>query len=131
MADYSRVPPGATLETKHFDVRIPEEKLEQFKTLIRLAPIGAEDFNNSNPEAGDRYGIRRDWLASAKKYWEDKFDWRQYERRINSYPNFIAPVRGSEGELVDVHFVALFSERPDALPIAVSFLECTSYPETD
>lgn len=120
MADYAQIPVFATLKPKPFEVSIPEIKLEQFKTLIALAPVGSADFNNSHPTAGNKYGIRRDWLLSAKDAWETEFSWRAYEARINSFPNYTVPVTGSDGEEIEVHFMALFSERADALPVAVS-----------
>lgn len=61
--------------------------------------------------------------------WLEEFDWRKHEDRINSFPNFTASVRDDDGTTIDVHFLALFSERSDAIPIAFfhgwpgSFLE--------
>lgn len=54
---------------------------------------------------------------------------RHCEDKINSFPNFITPVSLSEGEDYDIHFVALFSQKADAIPIILthgwpgSFLE--------
>ncbi len=42
------------------------------------------------------------WLRSLCAYWMSEFDWRSHERRLNSYPQFLAEVDGTI-----VHFVHL------------------------
>lgn len=63
--DFGNVPSSATLEVKAFKAHVDEEKLEHFKELLKLSPIGPAVFENTN--AGRRYGTKRDWLANAKK----------------------------------------------------------------
>ena len=116
MPDYSKVPSSATVQVKPFKAHVDEQKLQHFKDLLKLSSIGPAVFENTS--TGRRYGMQRDWLANAKKVWENEFDWRQHEDRINSFPNFTASVTDSEGNDITVHFLALFSEKPDAIPIA-------------
>lgn len=57
------------------------------------------------------------------------FHRRKTEDNINSFPNFTLPIKDDDGFEFNMHFVALFSEREDAIPIAFyhgwpgSFLE--------
>lgn len=125
--DFAKVPSAATLDVKPFKAHVDEEKLKHFKELLKLSSIGPAVFENTNN--GRRYGTRRDWLINAKKAWLEDFDWRKHEDRINSFPNFTAKVTDDEGATIDLHFLALFSEKEDAIPIAFfhgwpgSFLE--------
>lgn len=54
---------------------------------------------------------------------------RAREKYFNSFPNYTLPVKDDEGNDYTIHFVALFSEKEDAIPIAFyhgwpgSFLE--------
>jgi microsomal epoxide hydrolase len=54
---------------------------------------------------------------------------RKEEERINALPNFRAHIKDDDSKSYDIHFVALFSSKPDAIPIAFlhgwpgSFLE--------
>jgi microsomal epoxide hydrolase len=54
---------------------------------------------------------------------------RKEEEHINSFPNFTTDVKDDDGTVFHVHFTALFSSNPDAIPIAFfhgwpgSFLE--------
>ena len=115
MADYAKVPVSATLDVRPFKAHVAEEKLQQFKQLLELSPIAPAVFENTN--AGNRYGITREWLQHAKKVWLNDFDYRKQEDRINSFPNFKALVNDSDGNIIDMHFIALFSEKQDAIPI--------------
>ncbi|KAK2601880.1 hypothetical protein QQS21_004567 [Conoideocrella luteorostrata] len=115
MADYAKLPSAATIATERFRSNISEDKLQQFKKLLELSPIGPVVYENTN--AGQKYGVRRDWLENVKKAWLRDFDWRKFEDRMNSFPSFKAPVQDSMGNSIDIQFFALFSEREDAIPI--------------
>ncbi|KAH9826628.1 Epoxide hydrolase N terminus, partial [Teratosphaeria destructans] len=139
MAGYDKIPNGATIQATPFKVHVEDAKLKQMLDLIRISPIGPATYANTSktqppngmspPERSS--GIPRDWLVNAKDQWLNAFDWRKHEDHINSFPHFTAPVKSDDGYEVTVHFMALFSERPDAVPIAFyhgwpgSFLEFT------
>ena len=118
MAQYSKIPPSATLRPTPFTAHIADEKVRLLEDLVRLSPVGPVSFENTADKDG-RYGVSRDWLLHAKEEWASSFNWRQYEERINSYPNFTTDVVGSYGEDIQIHFAALFSERDDAIPVAM------------
>jgi microsomal epoxide hydrolase len=121
MSGYNTLPPGADSSiVKPFKAHIPDSKVQQFKELIKLCPIGPEVYENNDRGNADRFlGMTRKWLSDAKEQWLNTFDWRKEEEYINSFPNFVARVKEDEtGETIDVHFVALFSKRKDAVPIA-------------
>ncbi|OAA54914.1 epoxide hydrolase [Cordyceps fumosorosea ARSEF 2679] len=116
MSDYSKLPAAATLEVRPFTAHAPEDKVQHFKQLLELSPIGPAVYENTHN--GRAYGVTREWLKEAKEEWLRGFDWRKYENRINSFPNFKANVEDADGNRVDLHFMGLFSERQDAIPIA-------------
>ncbi|KAI1860425.1 hypothetical protein JX265_009824 [Neoarthrinium moseri] len=116
MADFAQLPPGLIPDVKPFQICVDEAKLQHFRTLLELSPIGPTTFENTH--AGRRYGVTREWLATAKQAWLHDFDWRRSEARLNSFPSFRAPVRDDEtGYTTEVHFLGLFSARADAVPI--------------
>jgi microsomal epoxide hydrolase len=73
MAAYDAVPAGAIGTIEKFNLHIPEEKLSDFKQLVKLSPIGPVTYENSLEDR--RYGVTRSWLIDAKKKWETEFDW--------------------------------------------------------
>ncbi|KIW16677.1 hypothetical protein PV08_03865 [Exophiala spinifera] len=109
-------------------VAVPQKDLENLRTLLELSEVAPPTYENSLPEGERHLGLRREWVATAKEYWESKFDWRKHEEHINSFPHFKVPVK-DDLETFDIHFLALFSRREDAIPILLlhgwpgSFLE--------
>ena len=55
MADYSTLPSGATLKPKPYKAHVPEEKLQLLKDLVKISPIAAPTFENTN--AGRHFGM--------------------------------------------------------------------------
>jgi microsomal epoxide hydrolase len=53
----------------------------------------------------------------------------EQEKYINSFPHFMATIQDNDGSKFDMHFMAMFSEKKDAVPIVMlhgwpgSFLE--------
>ncbi|KAI0508526.1 Alpha/Beta hydrolase protein [Xylaria bambusicola] len=120
MEAYDKLPYQPTLEIKPFHAQAPEKCLDDFKQLLRLSPIGPRTFENSDTN-DRRYGPSRRWVIKAKDNWLGEFDWRRHEERINSFPNFTAAVDefNEAGDKLEIHFVALFSQRPDATPLVL------------
>ena len=125
---YSKIPSNAALKPTRLVTHIPDQQLSDFKTLLRLSPIGPETYENTTRTDG-QYGIERKWLIETKDYWLNKYDWRKTEDHINSFPNFTVPIKAKDGETYTMHFAALFSDKPDAIPVCLlhgwpgSFLE--------
>ncbi|RMZ70858.1 epoxide hydrolase [Pyrenophora seminiperda CCB06] len=124
------VPGSVQQQPTSFDLHIDEQKLQDFKTLLKLSPVAKETFENQQNKGGQgKYGISRKWIVDAKKEWMEGFDWRMEEDSINSFPNFKTMIHDDDGSTYDIHFVALFSKRADAIPVAFyhgwpgSFLE--------
>lgn len=136
-ADFSSVPTNATLSPRPFQAHVADDKLQHMKDLLKLSPVGPAVWENTSNNQGDtllsdpsrRHGVRRDWLTNAKEHWLNVFDWRKTEDRINSYPNFQVDITGADNTPFSIHFIALFSKKKDAIPIAFyhgwpgSFLE--------
>jgi len=127
---FSTVPGSAQQQPTPFDLHVDEEKLQDFKTLLKLSPVAKDTFENKQNEGGHgKFGVSRKWIADAKKEWLEGFDWRKEEEHINSFPNFKTAIQDDDGGTYNVHFVALFSQKADAIPIAFyhgwpgSFLE--------
>lgn len=116
MAGYDSIPDGATCEVSPFTLHVSDEKIADFKQLLKLSPLASVTFENEQQDR--RFGMTRKWLSEAKEHWQNGFDWRNCEKHINSFPNFKAKIEDIDGSKYDVHFVALFSKRKDAVPVA-------------
>ena len=45
---------------------------------------------------------------------------REAEKRINDVPQFMAKVKTDDGSELDIHFMAIFSNKKDAIPIIMT-----------
>jgi len=111
---YTNVPKQAVKIPSPFEISIPSSKLSDLQALVKLSPVASPTYESSQEDR--RYGVTSRWLTEAKDRWENQFDWRTNEKHINSFPNFKASVDDGE-DIYQIHFVALFSKRPDAIPV--------------
>lgn len=126
---YDKLPSGCTLKVSPFKAAVSEDALREFQDLIRLAKLGPKTFENTRGQDDRKFGVQHDWAANAKDAWQNHYDWRKTEARINSVPNFKADVVDDDGESYSIHFQALFSEKQGAQALVLlhgwpgSFLE--------
>jgi microsomal epoxide hydrolase len=60
-------------------------------------------------------GTPRAYLQELVDYWQDGYDWRAAEARLNSYPQYLTEVDGQR-----IHFLHVRSPHPGALPLVLS-----------
>ena len=73
---FSTTPANAAQKPAAFELHVEEEKLQDFKTLLKLSPIAKETYENKQDEGGHgRFGVSRKWMVDAKKEWVEGFDW--------------------------------------------------------
>jgi microsomal epoxide hydrolase len=95
---------------KPFTLSVSDQHLSEWRQLLQLSKLAPETWEGRQEDR--RYGVTHEWLSEAKDYWLHKYDWRAQEKHINSFSNYKMQV-----ENVDMHFVGLFSEKKDAVPI--------------
>ncbi|KAI4953675.1 hypothetical protein J4E91_002523 [Alternaria rosae] len=95
---------------KPFTLNVSDQDVSEWRQLLQLSKLAPETWEGQQEDR--RFGVSRKWLSDAKDYWLNKYDWRAQEKHINSFPNYKMQI-----EDVDMHFVALFSEKKDAIPI--------------
>jgi microsomal epoxide hydrolase len=95
---------------KPFTLKVPDQDLFEWRQLLQLSKLGPITYENQQTE--QNFGVTQKWLSDAKDYWLNKYDWRNEEKRINSFDNFKIRIEDS-----DLHFVGLFSDKKDAIPI--------------
>ncbi|CAJ2510783.1 Uu.00g064080.m01.CDS01 [Anthostomella pinea] len=125
MAPFARLPAGVQTEPTPFRVSTAKDKIHELHEILKVSKVGKATYENEQQERD--YGVTREWLANAKTQWE-VFDWQKIEDDISMFPNYTTKVE-ERGDTFDIHFVGLFSERADAVPLIMlhgwpgSFLE--------
>lgn len=115
MSGFGQLPSGILVSPESFMAHVSEQDLADFRELLRLSPVAPPTFESKTPQ----YGLDRAWLKEAKDNWLSSFNWRAHEERINSFPNFKTTVRSPKGEDIRLHFMAMFSQKQDAVPLII------------
>ncbi|KAJ5154491.1 uncharacterized protein N7500_009930 [Penicillium coprophilum] len=122
MLPFSIPPSTATASLTPFKSAIPNAKLIELETLLKAAKFAPPTYENSQLDR--RYGVSTDWLVTMRDLWLRSYHWKSSEDRINSFPQYTTEIEG-----LAIHFVGLFSQRKDAVPLLLvhgwpgSFLE--------
>lgn len=98
-------------EIRPFRVDIPQAALDDLHDRLRRARWTAE-IPGPNPEA---YGVPLAEVRRLAAYWQDGFDWRAVEARLNREPQFITDIDGQ-----DIHFLHVRSSEPNAIPLILT-----------
>ena len=104
---------------KPFEVHVPESVLVDLRH--RLAETRWPD---QLPGTGWEYGADINKVRELARYWQNGYDWRAQEARINRFHQFTTVIDGQT-----IHFIHERSPRADAIPLMLihgwpgSFLE--------
>lgn len=93
-----------------FTIQVAEDVLIDLKE--RLARTR---WPGSLPEAGWDYGTNLAYLQELVKYWQERYDWREQERLLNSFPQFQSEIEGTR-----LHFVHIKGKGQNPLPLILS-----------
>ncbi|RED64889.1 epoxide hydrolase family protein [Cohnella lupini] len=66
-------------------------------------------------ETGWKYGVSLPYVKELVSYWQNEYDWRKHEARLNEFPQFVTTIDGAQ-----VHFLHVRSPEPDALPLILT-----------
>src|ERR671930_229370 len=60
-------------------------------------------------------GVQLATMRKLARYWETEHDWRTVEARLNALPQYMTEIDG-----LDIHFIHVRSQHPNALPVIVT-----------
>jgi len=104
---------------EEFKINIPQSEIDDLKERIKKTRWPNEVENSEW-----KYGTNLSYLKELSNYWEQEFDWRKIEKKINLLPNYITEIDNYR-----VHFLHIKSNKKNAVPLLIthgwpgSFLE--------
>ncbi|KAK0641335.1 Alpha/Beta hydrolase protein [Cercophora newfieldiana] len=123
-ARFGIVPTGIPGAPSPYTIHVPQADIDQLSSLAKASIIGTPSFYNTHNVTDSpayAFGATRDWLSNTADYWVNQFDWRSHEKYWNTFPQFTINVTApSDSQVFSLHFAALFSQNPDAVPIIFS-----------
>jgi microsomal epoxide hydrolase len=93
-----------------FAIAVPESDLDDLDRRLARARLP-----ESLDGMGGDYGLPRPVVERFLEHWRHGYDWRQWEARLNRYPQFLASAAGQT-----VHVMHVRSPEPDALPLVLT-----------
>jgi epoxide hydrolase len=97
-------------EIRPFRIDIPQQDLDDLQN--RLARTRLPD---ELPGVGWDYGAPLGYVQELAEYWRTGYDWRIWEAKLNSYPQFTTAI-----DAQNIHFLHVRSSEPDALPLILT-----------
>jgi epoxide hydrolase len=97
-------------DIRPFRIDVPRSDLDDLADRL-----GRVRWANALPDAGSDYGVPVERVKALVEYWQNGYDWRAWEARLNSYPQFTTVIDGQT-----VHFIHVRSPEPDAFPLILT-----------
>jgi epoxide hydrolase len=94
-------------DIRPFTIDIPQPDLDDLRARLDRTRWAAP--------AAEEYGFPVSRLRRLAGYWRDAYDWRAWEARLNSYPQFVTEIDGQR-----IHFLHVHSAEPGALPLVLT-----------
>lgn len=98
------------MKIEPFRIDVPQREIDALRTRLATTRWAPELDN-----ADWCYGVNGAYLRELMTYWQDGFDWRAQEARINSFPQFRTEIDG-----VPIHFIHVRGKGPNPVPIVLN-----------
>ncbi|TDO54737.1 pimeloyl-ACP methyl ester carboxylesterase [Kribbella sp. VKM Ac-2527] len=95
---------------EEFRIEVSQAELDDLRD--RLARVR---WPRTLPGDGWDRGVPPTYLRHVVRYWLDSYDWRDWEARLNSYPQYTTVIDDQR-----IHFLHVRSPEPDALPLILT-----------
>ncbi|TKI08871.1 epoxide hydrolase family protein [Martelella alba] len=92
-----------------FKIHIPEEDINDLKKRlvnIRWGSVSSHDWDSGTPSR---------FLKPLMDYWEDGYDWREQERLINQYPQYMTEIEGH-----NIHYFYIKGKGSSSVPLILT-----------
>src|SRR4051812_11277363 len=93
-----------------FKIEVPQEQLDDLLKRLSHTRLPGSIF-----QSDDQDGTSLPFMRKLLEYWQDGFDWRVQEERLNKMPQFTAEVMGST-----IHYVHKKGNGPSAVPLVLT-----------
>lgn len=100
----------ARVTPEPFTIAVPDEVLGDLRQ--RLAWVRWPD---EIPQTGWQYGANLAYLKELVTYWQNEYDWREQERRLNHVPQYRVQL-----DDITLHYMHQPGVGPDPMPLLIS-----------
>ena len=97
-------------EVQPFRIDVPQAEIDDLRQRLAMTR-----WPDELPGVGWSYGAPLAYVKELAEHWATRYDWRNWEARLNELPQFTTSIDGQ-----NIHFVHLRSKEPHAVPLLVS-----------
>jgi len=103
----SIIVPPATEAVSPFSISVPQTVIDDLRRRL-----DSTRYPERETVSDWTQGVPLDKARALIEYWRDRYDWRRFEARANSFPHFRTRIDG-----LGIHFIHARSSHANALPI--------------
>ena len=93
-----------------FQIDIPQEQLDDMRRRVAATRWPTEELVSDRSQ-----GVQRATVEALARYWANEYDWRKFEARLNTLPQYTTQIDG-----VEFHFIHVRSPHENALPLIMT-----------
>lgn len=93
-----------------FQIGVAQSEIDDLQTRLALTRFPQKEIVDDWDQ-----GIPLSYVKELAVYWREKYDWRRCEKSLNKLPNYMVEIDG-----LDIHFIHIKSENPDARPLLMT-----------
>ena len=94
---------------RSYRVNVPETRLSDMRRRIRATRWPERETVDNSSQ-----GVQLATIQSLAQYWENGYDWRKIEARLNALPQYVTEIDG-----LNIYFIHVRSPHKNALPLVV------------
>jgi pimeloyl-ACP methyl ester carboxylesterase len=99
------------MKPQPFRIDVPQSVLDRIRARLADSRIG---YAPNDPDPW-KYGMDAGYLTELVDHWLHRYDWREHERNLNAWPQFVAEVDG-----IPIHFYHVRPDGARAVPILLT-----------
>jgi hypothetical protein len=97
-------------DIRPFRIDIPQADIDDLRERLNRTR-----FPDELPGTGWDLGAPLGYVKELTEYWATTYDWREYEARLNAFPQFTTTIDGQ-----NIHFLHVASPEQNATPLVLT-----------
>jgi pimeloyl-ACP methyl ester carboxylesterase len=93
-----------------FTVEFSQAEIDELRRRVAAARLPTSELVDERTQ-----GVQLATIRELARYWQNDYDWRKAEARLNALPQFVTEIDG-----IDVHFIHVKSKHENALPLVMT-----------
>ncbi|MFN8445878.1 MAG: epoxide hydrolase [Caldilineaceae bacterium] len=109
------------MDAQPFTIKIPQADLDDLADRLSRTrwanelPLASNQPQTGPVPPGWEYGVPVSYVKELVEYWRNGYNWRDWEAKLNAYPQFTTSIDGQ-----NIHFLHVRSSKTDATPLILT-----------